>query len=179
MVKKLRKITIFKRLCHFWFGKFVVRYYRIIYRIVWKVTRVIYVKTSEAVFLVLSTYFGGQQQIKPTIEANIILQVAIFSRRVVVNYMTKYEKRTQVISYLLGLNTTCSRPQLTCSRPQFFDWKQQFEELCWPLLLALFVVDHQNKWTRPKIRPLVSIKFQTRVMVNIIVDSSVPNKNSK
>jgi len=53
MVKKLRKITIFKRLRHFWFGKFVVRYYRIIYRIVWKVTRVIYAKTSEAVFLVL------------------------------------------------------------------------------------------------------------------------------
>merc|ERR1712074_328133 len=74
--------------CHFWFGKFVVRYYRIIYRIVWKVTRVIYVKTSEAVFLVLSTYFGGQQQIKPTTEANIILQVAIFSRRVVVDYIS-------------------------------------------------------------------------------------------
>ena len=41
MAKKLPKITIFKRLCDFWFGEFVVRYYRTI----WEVTKVIYAKT--------------------------------------------------------------------------------------------------------------------------------------
>ena len=43
MAKKLRKITILKRLRDFWFGEFVVRYYRTI----WEVTRVIHAKTPR------------------------------------------------------------------------------------------------------------------------------------